>query len=467
MGSIQVERPPRPAGTRGTHLRSLQRRFTRRWMSGIAAGLTLLAANWVYSHRALARAASDVRGVPIAEAALERFDAFNTVLALIAAAVLAILALFLFRPLDRTLRAEGAWLDETEAAQAHEATRARFSAELHEALEMATEEQAITRVVEHVLGAVVDRPAELLLADSSEAHLAVVASHPRAGAPGCQVEAPFACPAVRRASPQTFPTSTAINACPHLRDRPGDPRSAHCVSVTFMGRSLGVLHVTGPDGEVIGREAGERLGELASQVGSHIGTVRSFARAELQAGTDSLTGLPNRRSAEAELSRRLLDGERLAVAIADLDHFKLLNDTYGHEAGDRALRLFADAVRASLRTEDTFARWGGEEFVIALPFADRFDAREALDRARQALEAACAKAETPGFTASFGVADTTQADRLDELLRTADKALLRAKAAGRDRVHGAERLGGGEPVVQVDGMERSRSRLVEPPSAAA
>jgi diguanylate cyclase (GGDEF)-like protein len=454
MGSTEVEQPPRVAGTRGTKLRSLQRRFTRRWVSGIVVGLTLVIVNWVYAHRGLTVAARDVRGIPAAEAALERFDSFNTVLALIAAAVLGILALFFFRPLDRTLRAEGAWLDEAESAQEGETARARFSAELQEALEMATEEQGIARVVEHVLGTVVDRPAELLLADSSEAHLSAVASHPLAGAPGCQVEAPFECPAVRRASPQSFPTSTAVNACPHLRDRPGDPRSAHCVSVTFMGRSLGVLHVTGPDGEVIGRQTSERLSELAVQVGTHIGTVRSFARAELQAGTDSLTGLPNRRSGEAELSRRLRDGERLAVAMADLDHFKLLNDTYGHEAGDRALRLFADAVRGSLRAEDLFARWGGEEFVIAMPFADRFDARESLDRARHALMAACAKAETPGFTASFGVADTTQAGRLDELLRTADKALLRAKAAGRDRVYGAERLGG-EPTLrsQLMGQE--------------
>jgi hypothetical protein len=187
MRTSEAERPPRVVGHRGAHLRSLQRRFTRRWMSGIAAGLTLLAANWGYAHRELAIAAHDVRGVPRAAAALERFDAFNTVLALVAVAVLAILALFLFRPLDRTLRAEGAWLDEAEAAQEEEATRRRFSAELHEALEMATEEQGITKVVEHVLRHTVgDRPAELLLADSSEAHLAVVASHPLAGAPAAR-----------------------------------------------------------------------------------------------------------------------------------------------------------------------------------------------------------------------------------------------------------------------------------------
>lgn len=434
---------PTTAGeSRGTHLRLLQRRFTRRWTAGIATGFALLAANWTVYQRSLAAAVADVEGFTVAESALGRLATSNTILSVVTGAVLLALALLFFRPLDRTLRAEGVLLDETEAAKAAEAERQRFGTELHEALEMAGNESDIAKVVEHVLAATVpDRPAELLVADSSDAHLTARATNPLAGGAGCQVAAPFECPAVKRARPQSFPTSGAINACPHLRDRPdGEGRSAHCVSVTFMGRSLGVLHVTGPDGDDVGEEGAQRLAELAGQVGTRIGTARAFAKAQLQAGTDSLTGLPNRRSVEEELSRRLAEGERFAVAIADLDRFKLLNDTYGHEAGDRALRLFADTVRKALRGHDLFARWGGEEFVIALPLADRFDARDVLDRTRLALLEACARAETVNVTASFGVADTTQADHLDALLRAADQALLLAKSAGRDRVEVAAGL---------------------------
>ncbi|MEP7047659.1 MAG: GGDEF domain-containing protein, partial [Ilumatobacteraceae bacterium] len=328
--------------------------------------------------------------------------------------------------------------DEVEVAQTHEAARQRFSNELHEALEMADNEAAIGRVVEYELASIVPtNPAELLLADSSDAHLDARVIHPTAGAPGCDVGVPFECPAVKRASAQTFPTSTAINACPHLRDRDGEPRAATCVPVAFMGRSLGVLHVTGPDGQPLAGDAAERIIVLAGQVGTAIGTVRAFGTAQLQANTDSLTGLLNRRSAEDQLSRRLAGGEPFAIVMADLDHFKLLNDTYGHEAGDRALRLFADTVRRALRTEDIFARWGGEEFVIALPNTDCHSATNSVDRVRALLVETCERAETSTVTASFGIADTTMSTELNELLRFADRALLSAKTRGRNRVESA------------------------------
>jgi diguanylate cyclase (GGDEF)-like protein len=186
---------------------------------------------------------------------------------------------------------------------------------------------------------------------------------------------------------------------------------------------------------------------LAGQVGTAIGTVRAFSKAQLQASTDSLTGLLNRRSAEDKLVRRLHAGDSFAIVMADLDHFKLLNDTYGHEVGDRALRLFCDSVRSALRAEDVFARWGGEEFVIALPYSDRQAAAAVLDRVRLLLAEACARAETPSVTASFGVSDTTMSPHLDQLLRIADEALLVAKARGRDCVQLAG-LVHGEPVQQ-------------------
>ncbi|MEO7371080.1 MAG: GGDEF domain-containing protein [Ilumatobacteraceae bacterium] len=201
-----------------------------------------------------------------------------------------------------------------------------------------------------------------------------------------------------------------------------------------MGRSVGVLHLTGNDGEAPSSDTADRVGVLAGQVGIAIGTVRAFSKAHLQASTDSLTGLLNRRSAEDRLVRRLAAGEPYAVVMADLDHFKLLNDTYGHEVGDRALRVFADTVRSALRTEDVFARWGGEEFVIALPNKSRREASIIVDRIRDLLAEACQRAETPTVTASFGIADTAMSTRLDQLLRFADEALLAAKANGRNRV---------------------------------
>lgn len=427
---------------RSAQLRALRRRFTIRWMAGVGVGFGLLALDWVTRTRITDKALADSAESVAATDALEEFARSNNLLSVGACLVLVAMAVFMFRPLDKTLRRESHLLDEVQAAEARETRRQRFGTELHEALEMAENEQGIARVVEHVLStAVPEMPAELLLADSSDAHLGRWVVNPLVGAAGCNVAVPFECPAVKRATAQTFTTSAAVNACPHLRDRPGEARSAMCIPVAFMGRSLGVLHVTGPDGSPPVAEAADRMSVLAGQVGTAIGTVRAFAKAQLQASTDSLTGLLNRRSGEDLISRRLGNGEELAIVMADLDHFKLLNDTYGHDAGDRALRLFTETVRRALRTEDIFARWGGEEFVIALPRTTIESAVEILERVRVSLAETCGRAETPTVTASFGVADTSMGRLLEDLLPLADSALLTAKAEGRNRVKVARRVG--------------------------
>jgi diguanylate cyclase (GGDEF)-like protein len=276
-------------------------------------------------------------------------------------------------------------------------------------------------------------PMELLLSDSSRASLRRVAANDGVEPPGCPVRSPFSCVAVRRGSAVTFESSEHLNACPHLRGRPVGPCSAVCVPVSFMGRSLGVLHTTGPDGQVPGPERVERLRTLAAQAGARIGTVRAFQKTQLQASTDSLTGLVNRRSAEEQMRSLLRSKRPFALALGDLDRFKQLNDTHGHEAGDRALRLFADVARRSIRDLDTIARWGGEEFVVILPDLDRFGATDVLERLRASLGRAH-PGETPRFTVSFGVSDTQQAQAASLLFRIADEGLYAAKVAGRDRV---------------------------------
>jgi diguanylate cyclase (GGDEF)-like protein len=325
-------------------------------------------------------------------------------------------------------------LQSLMAQLAADAERDSFAGQLTEAFEMADTEPDAHRVVERAMTAVApDRPMELLLADSSKAHLERCAAHPAAGAPGCSVESPFACVAVRRGNPVIFENSEALNACPKLRGRAAGACSAVCVPVTFMGRALGVLHTSGPEQRPPSTEQVAQLTTLATQAGGRIGTVRSFERSRRQASNDGLTGLLNRRTFEGEARALLRDDVPFALAIADLDHFKLLNDTYGHEAGDRALRRFAETVRSFVRADDLVCRYGGEEFVVVFPGMSVTEVVDVVDRLRVELTEADPSI-APSCTASFGVTDSSVGVSLDEIVRVADAALYRAKQEGRNRV---------------------------------
>ncbi|WP_300157645.1 GGDEF domain-containing protein [Solidesulfovibrio sp.] len=153
-----------------------------------------------------------------------------------------------------------------------------------------------------------------------------------------------------------------------------------------------------------------------------------------QAETDALTGLSNRRHF-LEQARAILDGVReqggrASLVMLDLDHFKRINDAYGHQAGDLTLRVVADRLREALREGDVIGRLGGEEFGVLLPGLDRDQALAVARRLRQAVAASL-----PGgrrVTASLGVADGEF--HLDGLLAKADEYLYAAKEAGRDRI---------------------------------
>jgi diguanylate cyclase (GGDEF)-like protein len=127
-------------------------------------------------------------------------------------------------------------------------------------------------------------------------------------------------------------------------------------------------------------------------------------------------------------------GLSFAVVYGDLDHFKQLNDVFGHDAGDRALRTFSQVLRDALRPSDIACRYGGEEFVIVLPACGTDEAVAVLGRVRERMARRLESGHLPHFTVSFGVASSEQAADFEGVVALADEALLRAKAAGRDRI---------------------------------
>ena len=212
-----------------------------------------------------------------------------------------------------------------------------------------------------------------------------------------------------------------------------------------------VVHLSGPDDERtlalypppggFTDESQELAHWLATQASIALENAHLHGLVKAQAVTDELTGLANRRRfmevVELELKRAERFQSPLGLLLVDLDDFKLVNDRFGHGAGDEVLRALSDVFRESLRDVDLAARLGGEEFAVLLPETDYSGAAGVAERLRASL--ASLELETPegagfGVTASFGVAVYPEAQSVDELLRTADAALYRAKAEGKNRV---------------------------------
>lgn len=168
----------------------------------------------------------------------------------------------------------------------------------------------------------------------------------------------------------------------------------------------------------------------------------TLALAQIQhlATHDELTGLPNRRHMmallEAEHQRSQRDARPWMVALLDIDFFKQVNDTHGHGAGDLVLQDFAATVARALRSTDTLARWGGEEFLLLLPGTGPDAAAPVLERVRQAVQERTvpARDQAVRVTVSMGVAAHTANTSLAQLLDQADQALYQAKAQGRNCV---------------------------------
>jgi diguanylate cyclase (GGDEF)-like protein len=174
------------------------------------------------------------------------------------------------------------------------------------------------------------------------------------------------------------------------------------------------------------------LGALIASAGWRV----AYLRVLEQSCTDFLTGLPNRRGLERALTRELALAERsgqpLSLVLFDLDAFKRVNDTFGHAAGDKALRLVARLAREKLRRSDWVGRWGGEEFVVVLPGTSLLAAEAIAQRLREGVRAL---EPAPGcrLSISLGVAAYRPGEGAAGLLERADALHYRAKRAGGDR----------------------------------
>ena len=162
-----------------------------------------------------------------------------------------------------------------------------------------------------------------------------------------------------------------------------------------------------------------------------------------QAGTDGLTGAYNRvkfnEIIKSEMGRARRYRRPLSISIFDIDDFKRVNDTFGHNAGDSVLITISDIVRKHIRETSYLFRWGGEEFVLLLPEADLEGALTQAERIRQEI-AELVFAQADSVTASFGLAQYRENDTADSFLKRADEAMYKAKSAGKNRVVAYDRL---------------------------
>ena len=256
------------------------------------------------------------------------------------------------------------------------------------------------------------------------------------------------CWALRRARLYTVSETHTGPFCQHL-DRPF-PASCVCVPIMAEGETLGVLHVQGGGRTDTASHPGSQMDAssqrmalaMAQQIALAIANLKLRSVLRSQAMRDPLTGLFNRRYLtellELELRRAQRSNSSVGVVMLDLDHFKRVNDTFGHLAGDTVLREVAELLKSKCRSGDIVSRFGGEEFMLILPSASLEYATRRADALRDAIGHLTLLFESRPLgpiTVSLGVAVFPDHGLTSEaLIQTADSALYRAKQGGRDRV---------------------------------
>jgi diguanylate cyclase (GGDEF)-like protein len=248
------------------------------------------------------------------------------------------------------------------------------------------------------------------------------------------VNGPTGCPAIRSGRVFAVTAATDPVVCPYMPFREGS-RGYVCAPLMAGGEPMGALFMEPTVGSVV---EDTFIRAAADRVAVALANRRVLETAQRQAITDGLTGLHNRHFLQAQLnlahSLAARHGRSYAVVAFDVDGLKQVNDTFGHEMGDLALRGFANTLKRTLRTSDVSFRTGGDEFLVLIPQGDLADARMAAERVREATVQQGRAEPHTAITVSAGVAAWRPGRTVEQVLEAADAMLYAAKRAGKDRV---------------------------------
>jgi diguanylate cyclase (GGDEF)-like protein len=367
--------------------------------------------------------------------------------------VAAFVATGIVRPLRATTVAERRARAEIDAELRTLASVDDVLRRLDTALTMADTEAAALGALGRAVDALAPRHDHHLLLASADEPDHVRWSVPL-GADGTgiaeQLDSAAACGALVSGHRVAVASTSEIDTCPHLRDHPAAVSGA-CVPVRVGEGHLGSVCSTGAPGEALTPRLSEAIERAARATGTRIAAVRAASvPSSTEVLADPLTGLPNHTALRAEIRSLIGSLTPFSLALCDIDGFADYNAEHGTDQGDRALRLVARTLGATLRPGDKCSRFGGDVFAVVFPRCSTMHAQSAMERFRESLVLGLAESGQPHLTWSAGVADSSQGASIDELVESAEIALIVAKHEGGNRVRTATFETAAHPSVTTD-----------------